>query len=173
MIFVVFGLLLVLLIVAPQWWVKRTLRRHGDERADFPGTGGELARHLLDRAGLNDVKVEVTPDGDHYDGAARAVRLTPGVHDGRSVTAVAVAAHEVGHALQHAEDMPVFHWRTRLARVGLVVEKVGSVILLLTLIGLVMYVWSFFVGGAPAEEYLMERRGGLMPSPAQRRLKHD
>jgi len=43
----------------------------------------------------------------------------------------------------------------------------------LFLIGLVMYVWSFFVGGAPAEEYLMERRGGLMPSPAQRRLKHD
>jgi len=41
------------------------------------------------------------------------------------------------------------------------------------LIGLVMYVWSFFVGGAPAEETLIERRGGLMPSPAQRRLKHD
>ena len=43
----------------------------------------------------------------------------------------------------------------------------------LFLIGLVMYVWSFFVGGAPAEEYLMERRGGLMPSHAQRRLRHD
>lgn len=132
MIFVILGLALVLLIVAPQWWVRHTLRRHADERADFPGTGGELARHLLDRSGLTDVKVEVTPDGDHYDGAARAVRLTPAVHDGRSVTAVAVAAHEVSHALQHAQDMPVFHWRTRLARVGLVVEKVGSVILLLT-----------------------------------------
>jgi Zn-dependent membrane protease YugP len=130
MIFVVLGLLLVALIVAPQWWIRHTLRRHGDERADFPGTGGELARHLLDR--LGDVKVEVTPQGDHYDGAARAVRLTQGVHDGRSVTAVAVATHEVGHALQHAEDMPIFHWRTRLARVGLVIEKVGSVILLLT-----------------------------------------
>ncbi|MBV9836232.1 MAG: zinc metallopeptidase [Alphaproteobacteria bacterium] len=132
MIFVVLGALLVLLIVAPQWWVRRTLRRHADERADFPGTGGELARHLLDRAGLSDVKVEVTPDGDHYDGAARAVRLTSPVHDGRSVTAVAVATHEVGHALQHAEGMPIFHWRTRLARVGMVIEKVGSVILLLT-----------------------------------------
>lgn len=132
MIFVVLGLLLVALIVAPQWWIRYTLRRHGDERADFPGTGGELARHLLDRAGLGDVKVEVTPQGDHYDGAARAVRLTQGVHDGRSVTAVAVATHEVGHALQHAEDMPIFHWRSRLARVGLVVERAGSVILLLT-----------------------------------------
>jgi Zn-dependent membrane protease YugP len=132
MIFLVLGLLLVALIVAPQWWVRHTLRRHADEREDFPGTGGELARHLLDRAGLNDVKVEVTPDGDHYDGVARAVRLTPPVHDGRSVTAVAVATHEVGHALQHAEDMPIFHWRTRLARAGLAIEKVGSVILLLT-----------------------------------------
>ena len=132
MIFVVLGLTLVLLIVAPQWWVRHTLRRHADEREDFPGTGSELARHLLDRAGLSDVKVEVTPDGDHYDGAARAVRLTPPVHDGRSVTAVAVATHEVGHALQHAEDMPIFHWRMRLARAGLTIEKVGSVILLLT-----------------------------------------
>jgi len=138
MIFVVLGVVVLALIVAPQWWVRYTLHRHGDERADFPGTGAELARHLLDRAGLNDVKVEVTPEGDHYDGAARAVRLTPGVHDGRSVTAVAVATHEVGHALQHADDMPIFHWRTRLARVGLVIEKVGSVILLLTpVLGLV------------------------------------
>lgn len=138
MIFVALGLLLVALIVAPQWWVRYTLRRHADERADFPGTGGELARHLLDRFGLADVKVDVTPDGDHYDGLARAVRLTPAMHDGRSVTAVAVATHEVGHALQHAENMPAFHWRTRLARIGLVVEKIGSVVLLLTpVLGLV------------------------------------
>ncbi len=42
------------------------------------------------------------------------------------------------------------------------------------LVGVVMYVWSFFIGGAPAEEALgAPRRGGLMPSPAQRRLKHD
>ena len=41
------------------------------------------------------------------------------------------------------------------------------------LVGLIMYVWSFFIGGAPAEEVLGSRRGGFMPSPAQRRLKHD
>ena len=41
------------------------------------------------------------------------------------------------------------------------------------LVGLIMYVWSFFIGGQPAEEALGPRRGGLMPSPAQRRLKHD
>ena len=80
-------LLLMLLAVAlgPQWWVRRVLRRHGVERPDFPGTGAELARHLLDEAGLPQVKVEPTEHGDHYDPDARAVRLLPQHHDGRSV----------------------------------------------------------------------------------------
>ncbi|MGL4527455.1 MAG: zinc metallopeptidase, partial [Aestuariivirga sp.] len=70
--------LLLALIFGPQWWVKRTLEAAQAERADFPGTGGDLARHLLDEAGLADVKVEATePMGDHYDPQDRMVRLSP------------------------------------------------------------------------------------------------
>jgi Zn-dependent membrane protease YugP len=76
---------------------------HASERADFPGTGGELARHLLDEAGLGSVKVERIENGDHYSPLDRAVRLAASNYDGKSVTAVAVAAHEVGHAFQHAQ----------------------------------------------------------------------
>src|SRR5882757_11433302 len=97
------GALLVLAIVfGPQLWIRRVLARHGGERPDFPGTGAELARHLLDAAGLQSVPVEETDKGDHYDPQARAVRLLPRHHDGRSVAAVAIAAHEVSHAVQHA-----------------------------------------------------------------------
>jgi len=72
------------------------LKRHGAERVDFPGTGGELARHLLDEAGpLQAVSVDVTDLGDHYDPDAQAVRLLPQHHNGRSIAAIAVAAHEV------------------------------------------------------------------------------
>ena len=102
---IILGFALLLLLAAmlvPQVWIKRVLARHGAERLDLPGTGAELARHLLDRAGLRDVKVELTGDGDHYDPEGRAVRLMPQHYDGRSVAAVAVAAHEVSHALQHA-----------------------------------------------------------------------
>src|SRR5438477_3283915 len=98
-ILTLFALLLFAALLGPQWWVRRVLERHGTDRPDLPGTGGELARHLLDEAGLRGVNVELTGDGDHYDPAAHAVRLLPQHYDGRSVAAVAVAAHEVSHAL--------------------------------------------------------------------------
>jgi uncharacterized protein len=120
--------LLLLAIFAPQWWVRRTLERHQAERADFPGTGAELARHLLDEAGLQDVKLEPTgPNQDHYDPVERVVRLSPAHHDGRSISAVAVAAHEVSHAVQHARSESLFSWRGRLVKLLIVADRVAMV----------------------------------------------
>ena len=65
------------LAVLPQMWVRRVIARHRRERADFPGTGGEFARHILDEMKLCHVKVEETKLGDHYDPDAKAVRLLP------------------------------------------------------------------------------------------------
>ena len=125
-------ILLVLLLVGPQLWVQHVLARHNRQpEANFPGTGGELARHLLDRYGLGEVAVEASERGDHYDPSARAVRLTPDKHDGRTLTAITVAAHEVGHALQHAADEPLFRWRTRLAGFAVAAQKLGSFLLFL------------------------------------------
>ncbi len=108
--------LLLAFLIGPSLWVRWQIRRHQTDRPDLPGTGGELARHLLDRAGLADVPVEPTDGGDHYDPRARAVRLTPAHHDGRSISAVAVAAHEVGHALQHRDQYGPLIARDRLVR---------------------------------------------------------
>src|SRR3954469_16413527 len=94
------------LLLRPQLWVRRVMAQHGVDRPDLPGTGAELARHLLDEAGLQSVTVEKTDIGDHYDPEARVVRLLPQHHDGRSIAAVAVAAHEVSHAVQHARGEP-------------------------------------------------------------------
>src|SRR5437763_5120325 len=94
------SLILLTIVFGPQWWVRHVLSQHSVDRPDLPGTGGELARHLLDEAGLRGVKVELTGDGDHYDPEEQAVRLTPQHHDGRSVAAVAVAAHEVSRFLR-------------------------------------------------------------------------
>jgi Zn-dependent membrane protease YugP len=129
--YAVLALLLLALIVLPQVWVRQVMRRHAGVRHDFPGTGGELARHLLDRAGLQTVRVELLrrPLGDHYDPAARAVRLSQDNFEGRSITAVAVAAHEVGHALQHAEGYRPLALRTRLAKSAQAVETIGSFLL--------------------------------------------
>src|SRR5436190_2473599 len=126
------GLLFLALLFGPQLWVRRVIAQHGAERPDLPGTGAELARHLLDEANLPSVIVEPTDKGDHYDPEAQAVRLTPAHHDGRSVAAVAVAAHEVSHAVQHARGEPMFMRRLALIRQLGWVEKLASVILLLS-----------------------------------------
>jgi uncharacterized protein len=124
-------LLLFAAVFGPQWWVRHMLAKHAADRPDLPGTGAELARHLLDEAGLQQVTVEQTDLGDHYDPDALAVRLTPPHHDGRSISAVAVAAHEVSHAVQHARGEPAFKRRYHLVKNLTWIDRVASVILLL------------------------------------------
>ncbi|MGL4495658.1 MAG: zinc metallopeptidase [Beijerinckiaceae bacterium] len=131
MLYALIVLALLALIFGPQLWVRSAMRAHAVERDDLPGTGGELARHLLDEAGLQDVKVEPTAEGDHYDPEARVVRLTPGNLEGKSITAVAVAAHEVSHAVQHARGERMFDWRGRLIRLLFVVDQIAMIAALL------------------------------------------
>lgn len=121
--------LLLALIFGPGLWAKWTLSRYSDDRPDFPGTGGELARHLLDEAGLNEVRVESIPRGDHYDPMAKAVRLESQHFDGRSLTAVTVAAHEVGHALQDRDHYLPLKARTELVRKIGPIQRLGSMII--------------------------------------------
>ena len=125
------ALVLLAILLGPQVWVRRVLARHATDRPDLPGTGGELARHLLDEAGLDAVKVEITDLGDHYDPEDCAVRLLRQHHDGRSIAAVAVAAHEVSHAVQHARGEQAFLRRFALVRKVTWVDRVASAILLL------------------------------------------
>jgi uncharacterized protein len=116
------------LVFGPQWWVRRAMQQHASERPDLPGTGGELARHLLDLARLQHVPVEIAP-ADHYDPVADVVRLSPQNHDGRSVTAVAVAAHEVSHALQHAAGDRLLAARVAFAPVVRGFEVAAAVVM--------------------------------------------
>lgn len=123
-------LLLLLVIIGPQLWIRHVIARYNRKpEANFSGTGGELAGHLLKRFELDDVTVEITEGGDHYDPDARCVRLTKDKFEGRTLAAITIAAHEVGHALQHARGEPLFRWRTRLAMLATYGEQAGSLLL--------------------------------------------
>ncbi len=128
------GILLLLIVLAillgPQLWTKRVFAKYRGHREDYPGTGGDLARHLLDRFNLPHVKVETTEVGDHYDPMAKVVRLTPDNFGGKSLTATTVAAHEVGHALQDQAGYKPLQERTRLIRVAQGAQKMGSVVMI-------------------------------------------
>jgi Zn-dependent membrane protease YugP len=120
-------LILLALLFGPQWWAQYTFRRYAKPLERIPGSGAELARHLLDRFEMQTVSVEKTEiDNDHYDPQSRSVRLGPDNHDQNSLTALAVAAHEVGHAIQHHRGEALLSLRTRLIQVASVAQKIGA-----------------------------------------------
>ena len=128
--FLLILLFLFALVFGPGWWVRNVMTRYAKPEDRYQGTGGELARHLLNAHGLQDVRVEETKDGDHYDPVEKAVRLTPEKLNGRSLTAVTVAAHEVGHALQDSAGYPPLKIRTQLVLLTQPVQKLGAGILM-------------------------------------------
>ena len=121
--FLAAGLLVVLaLIFGPSLWVKLVMKRYSLEKPEIPGTGGELAQHLIERFSLKDVEVEVTELGDHYDPIEKKVRLLREHYESKSLTAIAIAAHEVGHAIQDQQGDKRLATRTKMVPV---VDKVA------------------------------------------------
>lgn len=100
-------------------------------------TGYEVARTILDRNGLNNVKVELSNRGmlsDHYDPRAKVVRLSNEVYSGRTMSSISVAAHEVGHAIQHANAYAPLAFRSMLAPVASIASRSVMFIVILGLI---------------------------------------
>jgi Zn-dependent membrane protease YugP len=129
--FLILILLLLALTVGPSFWVQAVMKRYREPANRYPRTGGQTARHLLDALGLRQVITEVTEQGDHYDPQAKAVRLSAENFNGRSLTAITIAAHEVGHAVQDARGFGPLHWRTWLVRWVAPIEKIGAGMLML------------------------------------------
>ena len=118
------GVFIVLAIIfGPSLWVKLVMSRHSSEKPEMPGTGGELANHLIERFSLKDVEVEITELGDHYDPIEKKVRLSQENYESKSLTAVAIAAHEVGHAIQDHQGDRRLATRTKMIPVVKVVAR--------------------------------------------------
>ena len=132
------ALVAIVVIFGPSLWVKLVMKRYSSEKPEIPGTGGELANHLIERFSLKDVKVEVTELGDHYDPIEKKVRLLREHYESKSLTAIAIAAHEVGHAIQDHQGDKRLATRTKMVPV---VDKVArlsvAVIYLSPVIGII------------------------------------
>jgi len=115
------GVLIVLaLIFGPSLWVKFVMSRYSSQLPEISGTGGELAKHLIERFSLKDVKVEITEQGDHYDPIEKKVRLVRENYESKSLTAIAIAAHEVGHAIQDQQGDKRLATRTKMIPVAII-----------------------------------------------------
>jgi Zn-dependent membrane protease YugP len=100
-----------------QSWLKKTVARNMQVQVANGLTGADIARQILDRNGLQGVPVEPSPGGplsDHYDPRKKSVHLSEPVYAGNSVASAAIAAHEVGHAIQHQKAYTPFRLRSAM-----------------------------------------------------------
>ncbi len=95
----------IILAAYAQFLVSSRFSQYSKVRSTFGYTGSQLARRLLDNAGLFDIHIERVKGNltDHYDSRKRVVRLSQATHDSSSIAALGVVAHEIGHAIQDKE----------------------------------------------------------------------
>ncbi len=122
--YILFALPALLLGLYAQFKVQRAFERFSRVRTWRGITGAQAARYILDAFGLYDVRVEEVGGflTDHYDPTRRVLRLSPQVARTPSIAAVGVAAHEAGHALQHARG----YWALQLRSAAVPSVQVGS-----------------------------------------------
>jgi len=132
----IYLIIAMLVPLVAQGYLTSTFGRYKKARASSGLTGFEVARRMLDRNGLHHVQIQQTQGklSDHYDPKTRTVRLSPDIHNVASVAAVAVAAHEVGHAIQHAQDYVPLKLRSALVPAVNIANRLGFIAIIAGLI---------------------------------------
>ena len=116
-------------LFGPHLWARHVLNRYNRQEY-FSGSGIDLARLVVERLSLTDVTVEQTDIGDHYDPKEKTIRLTKKACGRKTLTAVVVAAHEVGHAIQDESGYKPLITRTRMIGTAQKIERFGAIIMM-------------------------------------------
>jgi uncharacterized protein len=141
--------------LAVQWWLRRTVAKYSEVAISAGMSGAQVARAILDRNGLSDVPVEVSPGSalsDHYDPRKQALFLSEPVYGPSTVAAAAIAAHETGHALQDARGYVPLKIRSAMfpavafaSSTWIWLLIIGALLNQLNLIGLALIVYAIAV----------------------------
>jgi len=120
-----------LLVMFAQMWVNNTYRKWSQVPNRLGLRGGEAAQRLLQNAGLSRVKLEATSGrlSDHYDPRSDVLRLSNGVANGQSVASLAIAAHEIGHALQDRDNYGPLRFRAALVPAVQIGSNLGWILI--------------------------------------------
>ena len=126
----------VIFMLWAQSRVKGTYKRYSTVANSEGMSGAQAARQILDAAGLGDVPVQQVPGelSDHYDPRKRALFLSPRVYNEPSIASIGIAAHEAGHAMQHAAGYSPLKARTAIVPVVNIGSNVGMGLLILGII---------------------------------------
>lgn len=126
----------IILTLWAQAKVKSAFSKYSRVGAHSGVTGAEVARQILTSSGVHNVSIEPVRGQltDHYDPQAGVLRLSDGVYDSRSIAALGIAAHEAGHAVQHAVNYPALALRTAIAPAAATGSQLGIWIFMIGLI---------------------------------------
>lgn len=132
MLYMLPGLILVMLA---QFWVNRTYQKWSKVRNQRGISGSRAARELLSTGGLYDVKLEPVRGRlrDHYDPRSKTLRLSRGVAEGESVAALAIAAHEIGHAVQDQQEYAPLRFRAAIVPAVNIGSYLGMILIVIGL----------------------------------------
>lgn len=126
------GIVAVLaLAFVPQWWVRTVFSAHQEDREEYPGSGGELARHMIESLKIENASVIESDSDNHFDPENKVVALTAMNLKGKSLTAVTIAAHEIGHLIQLEQGNIWLSLRTALVKLTQNIQRTGAIALFL------------------------------------------
>ena len=132
MLFSIYMIIPIVLVGWAQLRVRSAFKKYSRIRSTAGISGAETARRILNEQGIYDVAVEETGGAlsDHYDPRSKVVRLSSDTFHGHSLAGLAVAAHEVGHAVQHAQGYLPLNFRHAILPVANLGSKFGMPLIL-------------------------------------------
>ena len=127
----ILGLAFILAIIfLPQFLVRKVIKKYHSETSYISGTGGELAQHLLNKLGIKNIKIIESDLPDSYDPIAKTLHLSRQTYNSKSLSAITITAHEIGHILQDNSNSLLFKLRIIFVKIWKTVQIVGNVLLL-------------------------------------------
>jgi len=127
----IYLIIFLILSTAPVIWLNYVFHKNDQILINMPFTGLEFGKLILKDYGLTEVKIEKSLSVDHYDLLEKKVKVTQERLSKKSLTAISIVCHEIGHAIQHKEKYKALEQRTSLVRNTAWISQIGSSILLI------------------------------------------
>ena len=128
---IIYFIIFLILSAAPVIWLNYVFHKNDQILINMPFTGLEFGRLILSDYGLTEVKIEKSLTVDHYDLLEKTVKVTEDRLSKKSLTAISIVCHEIGHAIQHKEKYKALEQRTSLVKNTAWISQIGSSILLI------------------------------------------
>jgi len=126
----VYIIILFVLSILPMAWLNYVFKKNDAILINMPFTGLEFGETILNEIGLNDVKIEKSLTVDHYDLSEKKVKVTEDRLSKKSLTAISIVCHEIGHAIQHKQKYKPLEQRTTLVKNTAWISQLGSGLLM-------------------------------------------